>query len=178
MKLKLLKNSRKYITLLISIMMCLSIIPITANSEDKNDNLGNLQFDYTAIDNILNKINNEYGTSIHRVTPKEALEKYGIILEETECTTRTQEELFEFEKHMINIAENEIPEYNRITQEAIERAKELGIEISTHEEYLKTNKPLMPFTRAIGPISADKAIVYATPICALTRDYGADWKPS
>lgn len=107
---------------------------------------------------LLNKLNAEFGTDFHVITPEEMKERYGIEISYYNPAPMTKERLWKLEAYFRHFAMVEIPKINRKTQEALaisaffEKAKQEG------EEF--TLRDAAKVTRAT--VVAEKAIDGAT----------------
>lgn len=131
------------------ILLVVMIMPINAFAD------GNKQNKMIEINAVLDRINDEYGTNIHVLSPKE-LAQYGIA--NTGNQNVQNVDLANLERTLRHIAEVEIPRFERNTQKAIAALREVGARLSSDIP----NKDGM--SKAIlnpMPISAEKAIDYA-----------------
>ena len=84
------------------------------------------------LDALLDKINAEFGTNFHVITPEEARERYGFKIPYSNPAPMTKARLLELEEYFRHFAMVEIPKINKRTQEAlaisasIEKAKQGG----------------------------------------------------
>lgn len=81
---------------------------------------------------LLDKINADFGTNFHVITPEEARERYGFEISYSNPASMTKAQLLEFEAYFRHFAMVEIPKIDKKTQEAlaisasIEKAKQDG----------------------------------------------------
>lgn len=102
-----------------------------------------------ACDEILNEINAEYGTNMHRVTKEEALRKLDIVLPDRQDNI-VRMSLDEFEQDARNRAEIDLPLYAKIDREAREKAnkyernspKDTNTSESIASVYVEASKPI------------------------------------
>lgn len=112
----------------------------------------------STLDALLDKINAEFGTNFHVITPEESRERYGFEIPYSNPAPMTKARLLELEEYFRHFAMVEIPKINKRTQEAlaisasIEKAKQRG------EEF--TLRDAAKVTRAT--VVAEKAIDGAT----------------
>ena len=82
------------------------------------------------LDALLDKINAEFGTNFHVITPEESRERYGFEIPYSNPAPMTKARLLELEEYFRHFAMVEIPKINKRTQEAlaisasIEKAKQ------------------------------------------------------
>lgn len=104
----LLKNIKSICVLLLAIVLCMSL-PTVAFAA------GNITDTEEDISAVLARINAEYGTDIHILTESE-LAKYGLTAAEPAAATTC--EVVDLEETLRYIAEVQIPQFERTTQEA------------------------------------------------------------
>lgn len=104
----LLKNARSLCALVLSVVFLLSMSTVAFAADNTTDT-------EDEISAILAKINAEYGTNIHVLSESE-LAQYG--LTDAEPQTAASYEFVDLEKTLRYIAEVQIPQFERTTQEA------------------------------------------------------------
>ena len=133
-------SRRNFLTLLLSLILCISVSSssfaagIILDTEDE-------------ITNILDKINNEYGTNIHILSESE-LAEYGIT--NAPAQSANFDELVELEETLRYIAEIQIPQFENSTQEA---TAVMTVALSGEVDF---------FSTTAGTVIATKNIDYAT----------------
>ena len=145
-----LKKTKSIFALALSAVLIMSMYNVTFAT----DNTNNTSDDISA---ILTMINNEYGTNIHVLSDNE-LAKYG--LTDSELQTMTNYEQVDLEETLRYIAEVQIPQFERTTEEAFEAMENVGIDPTTISKTVN-NEVSMPSPRS-GPVVATKPINYAT----------------
>ena len=150
---------KKVLALAISMIMLLSVFPVSAFAAEQS-----VTYTQNAIEDILAEINAEYGTNIHILTNNEK-QQYGISA--TNIPTMTTSELADLESELRHIAEYEIPEYERTTQEAMQAIARVNEQLSAN---IITQ---FAVNASYNPIFAVKAIDYATAVAEayITEDY-------
>lgn len=120
--------------------------------------IGDMRETSASLQELLNKLNAEFGTNFHVITPEEAMERYGIQLTNVRQTPRTQQELWEIEAYFRHFAMVEIPKINKRTQEA------LAISVSLEKARLADEEFTLQDAEkaARATIDATKTIVDAT----------------
>lgn len=118
---KITKITSNLLAIILSVVLCLSTTVVLAAETEPVYGVE----DITA---VLEKINTEYGTNMHVLADSELAE---LGLTATESQPITASELKELEEHMRYIAEVQIPQFERETQEAIAIMESLGIDSDT-----------------------------------------------
>lgn len=136
------KSTRNYFRSIsaaaLAAIMLIMTVPHTFADENNRRN----------VDTIIEMINEEYGTNIHKLSSEE-LKKYGIQNESTE--SKDEIDLDAFEAELRHIAEVEIPKFERDSLEMVQ----LDVTIAEQDTVAAT-------TTQSGPVVATKAIDYAT----------------
>lgn len=109
------------------------------------------------VSEIIERINAEYGTSIRALTDEELLE-YGI--HSTSTDSNKSFNASDFEKTLRDIVENQIPEFERLTQEAYAAIERAGVYLMATDEAARSETSAL--RSSYGPVTATKAINYAT----------------
>lgn len=140
---------KKLLALTVGLCMLLTIFPMSAFATESP-----AECSQKAIEDILAEINAEYGTNIHILTSNKN-QQYGISA--PSIPTLTVSELVELESELRYIAEYEIPEFERTTQEAMQTITNIGISPCAEIETLDTTVASYNY----DPLFVIKAIDYA-----------------
>lgn len=103
----LLRNAKSICALVLAMVLCISLSTVAFAADNTTDT-------EDEISAVLARINAEYGTNIHVLTESE-LAKYGLTGAEPAATTY---EVVDLEATLRYIAEVQIPQFERTTQEA------------------------------------------------------------
>lgn len=118
---KITKITSNFLAIILSVVLCLfTTVVLAAETEPV--------YGVEDITAVLKKINTEYGTNMHVLSDSELAE---LGLTATESQPITAFELKELEEHMRYVAEVQIPQFERETQEAIAIMESLGIDSDT-----------------------------------------------
>lgn len=140
---------KKIIAIALSILMLLAIFPVSAFAAEYP------AIDtQKAIDDILTEINAEYGTNIHILTNSE---KQPYEVSSANIPTMTASKLADLKNELRHIAEYEIPEFERTTQEAMQVIARVNTSLCTDIEFPEATVTAYDY----DPLFAIKAIDYA-----------------
>lgn len=117
----LLTNAKHLCAMVLSVVLLLSMSGVAFASDTLVDT-------ETEISAILARINAEYGTNIHVLTESEFVQ-YGLTDEDPPAPISY--ELVDLEETLRYIAEVQIPQFERTTQEAIANMESAGVDSST-----------------------------------------------
>lgn len=138
------RKVRNIVSILLSVVMLLSMASL-ASAASTTDNT------VETANDIIDRINDEYGTNIHALTVAE-LEKYGLSMDEK--VTDHVIDLKAFEAELRYIAEVEIPQFEHDTKEAWGKSTQIS------QSATRIGESVTNYMNA--PIVATKAINYAT----------------
>lgn len=145
----LLRNAKSLCALVLSVVLIMSMSTVAFAADNTIDT-------EDEISAVLAKINAEYGTNIHVLSDSE-LAKYG--LTDAEPQAMTNYELVDLEETLRYIAEVQIPQFERTSQEAIAAMESVGIDPATMS--LTTDNEVSILNATSDPVIATKAIDYA-----------------
>lgn len=144
-----LKNAKSLCALVLSVVLIMSMSTVAFAA----DNTINTEDEISA---VLARINAEYGTNIHVLSDSE-FAKYG--LTDAEPQTMTALGIVDLEETLRYIAEVQIPEFERTTQEAIADMESVGIDPTTMSMSAVNEVNALNVTS--DPVIATKEIDYA-----------------
>lgn len=145
----LLRNAKSLCALVLSVVLIMSMSTVAFAADNTIDT-------EDEISAVLAKINAEYGTNIHVLSDSE-LAKYG--LTDAEPQAMTNYELVDLEETLRYIAEVQIPQFERTSQEAIAAMESVGIDPATMT--MTTNNGASVLNATSDPVIATKEIDYA-----------------
>lgn len=149
------KSTAKLAATMLAVALCISTIASAAGPTS--------MYTDDEVSALLEEINSEYGTSIRVVSGDELAqlaELCGADMQPQLTNTSTGScDLTELEKTLRHIAEVEIPQFERTTQEAIAFMERIGIDPNAEAD--TTGWEENGLERITGPVTATKAIDYA-----------------
>lgn len=143
------KSAKSICALVLSVVLIMSMSTVAFAADSTTDTSDEISA-------ILASINAEYGTNIHVLSDNE-LAKYG--LTNAEPQSMPNYEQVDLEETLRYIAEVQIPQFERTTEEAIAVMESVGIDPTTMSA--TNNNEVDVLSTASDPVVATKAIDYA-----------------
>lgn len=144
----LMRSIRKYLSLTIVLLICMSLTVTAFAAEDRIVSDEEIAF-------ILDEINAEYGTNFHALSTEELIQ---LGLPTTDSEPMTVGELEELENTLRYVAETQIPQFEKATQEAV---NVIDI-IASNPVTASAGNSNSALSISSETITATKAIDYAT----------------